>query len=204
MARASTGPNSIRAPASCPSRSWPPTTEKPSFLAIHPNGKSLYCVNEIDKFAGKKSGAITAFSLDPKSGELKQLNRKPSGGPSPCHINVHPSGKFLAVANYNGGGGPDSKELTANFITVPIAADGSLAGDGTQVKYGGKSVKARQQTTHTHSVNFTPNGKCLLAADLGLDQVRLYSFTDDGSPARSYEAMTASLADHPLAIWMSN
>ena len=151
------------------------TTDNPSFLAIHPSGKSLYCVNEIDKFEGKKSGAITAFSLDPKSGELKQLNRKPSGGPAPCHINVHPRGNFLAVANYGGGGGPDSKELTANVIVVSIAADGSFFRDGDQAKWAGKSVHARQQASHTHSVNFTPDGEFFLVADLGVDEIKFYN-----------------------------
>src|SRR5690242_104525 len=37
----------------------------PSFLAIHPNGRFLYSVNELGKFGSQKTGAITAFSLDP-------------------------------------------------------------------------------------------------------------------------------------------
>ena len=35
----------------------------PSFLAIHPNHRFLYAVNEVGNFAGKRSGAVTAFSI---------------------------------------------------------------------------------------------------------------------------------------------
>ena len=36
----------------------------PSFLAIHPNHGFLYAVNEVGNFAGKRSGAVTAFAID--------------------------------------------------------------------------------------------------------------------------------------------
>ena len=48
-------------------------TVNPSFLAIHPSGKFLYAVGEIDNFAksGKKAGgAVNAFAIDPKTGVL--------------------------------------------------------------------------------------------------------------------------------------
>ena len=35
----------------------------PSFLAIHPNGHVLYAVNEIEKYNGKTSGAVSAVGL---------------------------------------------------------------------------------------------------------------------------------------------
>src|SRR6267143_3799073 len=39
-------------------------SEDPSFLAVHPGGKYLYAVNEIDHFAAQESGAASAFSID--------------------------------------------------------------------------------------------------------------------------------------------
>src|SRR5437763_14295227 len=47
-------------------------TGSPSFLAIHPNRRFLYAVNEKDNFGGQKSGSVTAFSIDPKTGRLTQ------------------------------------------------------------------------------------------------------------------------------------
>src|ERR1043166_9154313 len=49
-------------------------TVSPSFLAIHPSHTFLYAVGEVDEFKKKAQGAVTAFSLDPKTGALKQLN----------------------------------------------------------------------------------------------------------------------------------
>ena len=41
--------------------------DDPSFVAVHPNGKYLYAVNEVGDFNGQKSGAISAFAIDQKS-----------------------------------------------------------------------------------------------------------------------------------------
>src|SRR5215471_3782258 len=52
----------------------------PSFLAVHPNHRYLYAVNEISNFAapgapaGARQGSVTAFAIDAKTGGLTQLN----------------------------------------------------------------------------------------------------------------------------------
>src|SRR6266852_741404 len=45
-------------------------TKNPSFLAIHPNHRFIYAVGELDTFQGKNSGAISAFAIDPRTGNL--------------------------------------------------------------------------------------------------------------------------------------
>src|SRR5262245_27072890 len=50
----------------------------PSFLTIHPNGKFLYAVGEISDFQKKKSGGVSAFAIDPATGDLKLLNQQSS------------------------------------------------------------------------------------------------------------------------------
>src|SRR5215216_6177802 len=35
----------------------------PSYLALHPNGRVLYAVNEVSEFTGKPTGAVSAFSV---------------------------------------------------------------------------------------------------------------------------------------------
>src|SRR2546422_208751 len=44
----------------------------PSFLAVHPNGRFLYAVVEVNKFDGKPAGAVSAFAIDPQSGKLRR------------------------------------------------------------------------------------------------------------------------------------
>src|SRR3954469_15071541 len=45
-------------------------TTSPSFLAIHPNGRTLYAVNEVDTLNGEKTGSVSAFRIDPRYGKL--------------------------------------------------------------------------------------------------------------------------------------
>ena len=75
----------------------------PAFLAIHPNHRYLYAVNEIANYEGKKSGSVSAFSIDRKTGKLTLLNVVASGDPGPCHLVVDQTGKYLLVANYGVG-----------------------------------------------------------------------------------------------------
>ena len=37
--------------------------QNPSFLAVHPSGKFLYAVNEVDKLDGEKGGGVTAMAI---------------------------------------------------------------------------------------------------------------------------------------------
>src|SRR5882757_10347078 len=73
-------------------------TLSPSWVVLSADHKFLYAVNEVASY-GNKSGSITSYAVDGASGALKQLNVVDSGGPIPCFISIHPSGKFLLAAN---------------------------------------------------------------------------------------------------------
>ena len=91
-------------------------TNNPSFLALDPQRKFLYAVNEVGEFAGKKGGGVSAFSINPKTGNLTLINQQSSLGGAPCFITVDKQGKNVLVANYSGG----------NVAVFPIAANGGL------------------------------------------------------------------------------
>src|SRR5262249_7197315 len=132
-------------------------TANPSFLAIHPNQKFLYAVGEI---SGKKGGAISAFAISPKTGELTLLNQQSSGGNGPCHIVVDKTGKCVLAANYGGG----------SACALPIGDDGKL-GEATVVQHKGKSVnEKRQEAPHAHSINLDPANRFALVAAPRLDK----------------------------------
>src|SRR5690348_7698824 len=61
-------------------------TVNPSFLAVHPSHRFLYAVNEVTKYKGQSSGAVSAFAIDRVSGKLTLLNEVPSRGADPCYI----------------------------------------------------------------------------------------------------------------------
>ena len=140
-------------------------TPDPTFLALHPSGKYLYAVNELNTFQGKKTGGVTAYSIDRATGKLTQLNQVSSGGPGPCHLIVDATGKTLMVANYAGG----------SFASFPIGADGKLGEAASFIQETGSSVdKSRQSEPHAHSVNLPKNNKFMLGADLGTDKIMIF------------------------------
>jgi 6-phosphogluconolactonase len=142
-------------------------SEDPSFLAAHPNGKYLYAVNEIDHFGAQKSGAVSSFAIDPKTGKLTLLSQASTKGVGPCHISLDKTGKFVLVANYDGG----------SIAVFPIREDGSLAPASAFVQHSGSSInKERQESPHAHWIGTSPDNRFALAADLGLDEILVYRF----------------------------
>jgi 6-phosphogluconolactonase len=142
-------------------------TASPSFVAIHPNGKLLYAVGEVNAVGGKKGGGVTAFSLDPASGALTNLNSQSSVGAGPCHINIDREGKNALVANYGGG----------SVAVLPIDGEGKLGEASCFIQHAGSSANpARQKGPHAHSINLDAAGKFAFVADLGTDDVFVYRF----------------------------
>lgn len=147
-----------------------PDAESPSFLALHPNHHFLYAVNEIDNYEGKKSGGVSAFQIDSKTGALTFLNEQPSVGDGPCHLIVDKFGKNVIAANYGGG----------STVVLPIHSDGRLGEATCFVQHEGHSVDAgRQEGPHAHSANLDPANQFALVCDLGLDKVIVYKYDPD-------------------------
>jgi 6-phosphogluconolactonase len=139
----------------------------PSFISLAPSRRYLYAVNEIGEFAGKKSGAVSAFAVDQRTGELRVLNQKSSLGADPCYVDVTADGRFVLIANYTGG----------NITVLPVERDGSL-GDATDVKQAqGSSVnRQRQEGPHAHCIVLDPSNKFAYSCDLGTDKVMVFRF----------------------------
>jgi len=139
--------------------------QSPSFLALGPQGRFLYAVNEIGNFAGTSSGAVSAFSVDSRTGKLTLLNQVSSGGNGPCHVVVDPGGKCAVVANYGGG----------SVEVVPILNDGRVGDPSAFIQHRGTSINPRRQEgPHAHCVALDRTGRLAYVADLGLDEVLIY------------------------------
>lgn len=137
----------------------------PSFLALHPNHRSLYAVGETAEFESQKTGSVSAFAIDGRSGKLRLLNRRPSGGSGPCHLAVDGTGRCVLVANYGAG----------SVATLPIRTDGSLDEPATVIQHHGSSANPqRQEAPHAHWIGADPDNRFVAAADLGLDKVLVY------------------------------
>jgi 6-phosphogluconolactonase len=140
-------------------------TENPSFLAVHPNQRFLYAVNEVSRYEGRDAGSVSAFSIDRATGALTLLNRVSSRGGSPCHLELDRSGKWLFVANYGGG----------SVAAFPVHPDGKVGEASAFVQHTGAGADAaRQKGPHAHETVVSPDNRYVLAADLGLDKVFSY------------------------------
>ncbi|MBF6507530.1 lactonase family protein [Saccharopolyspora hirsuta] len=135
----------------------------PSFLALAPDGSTLFAVSE------QPDGRV--FSLEVRDdGTLRELNSQPTLGAAPCHLSVHPSGKYLLTANYQSG----------NVVVHPIDAGGVLREPCHVVQHSGSGPNPqRQEGPHAHQVLPDPAGRFVLAVDLGTDSVHVYDFEVD-------------------------
>jgi 6-phosphogluconolactonase len=134
-------------------------SSNPTFLAVHPNQRFLYAVNE------NNTGMVSAFAIDAASSKLKPLNQVSSKGAGPCHLSVDKTGKWLFVANYNSG----------SVAAFPIKMDGSLGEASASFQHSGKSVNPeRQSGPHAHVAAISPDNRFVWVCDLGLDEVRSY------------------------------
>jgi 6-phosphogluconolactonase len=142
-------------------------TTNPSWVALHPNGRFLYAVNEVQNYNGPNSGGVSAFSLDRATGKLTFLNEVASRGADPCYITVDQSGKYILVANYTGG----------SIAAFPISDDGKLGNASAFVQHTGHGLNPkRQEAAHAHSIDLSPDERFAFVDDLGLDQLLVYKF----------------------------
>jgi 6-phosphogluconolactonase len=142
-------------------------TTNPSFVALHPNGRFLYAVNELGNYKGPNSGGVSAFSVDGATGKLTFLNEVPSRGADPCYIIVDKSGKWVLVANYTGG----------SIAVFPVLPDGKLGEASTFVQHTGHGADPkRQEGPHAHSIDLSPDNRLAFVDDLGLDELLVYKF----------------------------
>jgi 6-phosphogluconolactonase len=148
-----------------------PSTD-PSYLALHPDGRFLYAVNEVSDFDGKASGGVEAFAIGPSGTELRRLNQIASGGGAPCHLAVDRQARFVVVANYGGG----------SVASFPIQADGSLGPRAGFVQHEGRGPnQQRQEAAHAHLAAFDPAARRLFVCDLGIDRVCVYGLGPTGA-----------------------
>ncbi|WP_181306025.1 lactonase family protein [Rufibacter sp. XAAS-G3-1] len=138
--------------------------ENPSFLTLDADRKFLYAVNETTEYEGQKSGAVSAFAIDQKTGDLTFLNRQPSLGGAPCYISLDHKNKVALVANYMGG----------NVSAFPVQSDGRLGASSDIGQHQGKGPRPQQDAAHAHCIIPDPNNQFALAVDLGIDQIISY------------------------------
>ena len=163
-------------------------TPQPSFLAITPDARFLYAVNEVNSYGGQPTGSVSAFAVHKDTGMLTALNKQQTGGADPAHVSVDRTGRSVLVANYSGG----------SIAVFPVGDDGSLGNVVSFVQHTGRSVNPdRQAGPHAHQILTDPSNQFAYVADLGLDKVLIYRF--DGAKHTVTRATPPSAALKPGA-----
>ncbi len=185
----------------------------PSGLVLNAEGTRLYSANETDRVGKNNEGTVSAFAVDRRTGQLTLLNTVRSGGAGPTYVSIHPSGRFMFVANYFGG----------SVAVLPILADGRL-GVATDIKIdkgkigpttatnappGSFAISGHDQT-HAHMIEADPSGRFVLHVDLGLDKIFVWKFDDRTGVLTPNEPPAVSLPEgdgprhfhfHPNRRW---
>jgi len=139
-------------------------TANPSWLVATPNQRFLYSTNE---HPGKTEpgNTITAYAIDPKTGQLTLLNKVSSKGVGPCHLSLDRTGKILIAANFGSG----------NIATFPIQPDGRVGeASGFMQDHGSSIDPQRQGGPHAHGTVTSRDNRFLMVADLGADRIFSY------------------------------
>lgn len=186
----------------------------PSALAFNESKTRLYSANETERIGDTEAGSVSAFSIDPEHGKLKLMNTVSSGGKGPAHLSVHPSGRFVLVANYFGG----------SVAVLPILADGRL-GTATDIKQDeghvgpttaanappGSFAFSGHDQTHAHMIESDPSGQFVLHVDLGQDRIYVWKFDSQNGTLAPNEPAFVSLPPgdgprhfhfHPNGRWI--
>ena len=174
--------------------------DMPTFLALAPNGKTLFVANEINQYEGKRSGAVSSYAVDRAAMKLTKINEVSAGGPGTCHVTVDHTGHCAFAANYGGGS-------AASFA---VDKTGKLSDAVSFFQYTGHGPKEQQKGPRGHRVTVSPDDKFLFVNDLGLDEIHVYhldsataKLTPQDPPAWTAEPGSGprSLIFHPNGKW---
>jgi len=186
----------------------------PGCVAINASGTRLYSGNETELLKENDAGTVSAFAIDPATGQLTLLNTVSSRGAGPTNLCVHPSGRFVLAANYFGG----------SVVVLPILPDGKLgpASDfkqdtgtvgpkkATNAPPGSFAISGHTDFPHAHMIATDPAGRFVISTDLGLDQILVWKFDEHTGLLAANEPAAVSLppgdgprhfAFHPNARW---
>ena len=153
-------------------------------FGVHARGRgTTYLVDEHAGTVASYRGAVDGW---------QRCAVAATGGAAPCHLALHPNGRWLAVANYGG-----------SAAVLALDPDGTPHGPVALHRIAGRGPDPDRQTSaHAHWVGFDASGDTLWCVDLGTDRILAFAFdaTDGalGAPVIAYAAPGGSGPRHLL------
>lgn len=133
------------------------------FQELSADGRVIYST-----FQKGGKGAVASYRIAPDG--VEELSVQPYDGRGLCHVSLDQTGTVLFGADYGGG-------LVVSF---PVG-DGVIGKNASLMRHEGSGPnKKRQEGPHAHSMYAGPDNRFAYAPDLGIDQVKFYSFGKDG------------------------
>jgi len=158
--------------------------ENPTFLTAAPDGGTLYATSEVAEW---NEGLVSAYRIDPATGSLTYLNRQSTLGSITAHASLDRAARFVLVANYMMT--PESERPNQSVVVFPRRADGGLDPVAASAAHPGHGPDAgRQDRSHAHCVQATPDNRHIVVSDLGIDRLVNYRFdAESGAIAKAGE-----------------
>ncbi len=155
-----------------------------SYLTKSHDGRTLYSIAD---------EGIVSFRIM-ENGALARLNSANIKGMRGNHISTDAEDKYIFVSGYH-----DGKETV-----LRLNPDGSVGEitDGVYHK-GLGSVAERTFRPHVSCARRTPDGKYVLVADLGIDQVKIYRFDGEKGFLTLVDAIRCDLESGPRKFLFS-
>jgi len=133
----------------------------PSLFTLRKDRRVLYSVH-----GGREY--ISAFSVNPSSGQLSLLSQMPCDGLNPVDAALDEDARHLVVANYGSG----------SVAVLPLQPDGRLLPVKQCYLLPGKPGPdpKEQSSSHPHAVIFDPTGDYVVVPDKGFDCTFVFRF----------------------------
>ena len=133
--------------------------KNPDWLALSPDGRTLYAVGTADAAKG-----VTSFAIEP-DGALRETSRQ-NEADRPVSLAIDATKKWLVGAYYGGG----------NWALWPLASDGTIGARKQLIPHEGSGPHKRQEKPHPHQAMISPDNARIWIVDLGIDKAMIYDF----------------------------
>lgn len=136
--------------------------DSPTYLTLSDDKNTLYSISKENE-----KGALAAFQTN-ELNEIIQTGIVSSEGAPPCYVSYDKIRSFVYTANYHKGAVSVLKTDKEGHLTLMDT-----------VKHTGSSIHENQTSAHAHYFDLSPDGRYVIACDLGTDAVYTYSIDDD-------------------------
>jgi 6-phosphogluconolactonase len=148
-----------------------------SFAVLDAVRRRLFVLSEVGV---GKSSQVSGFRLR-EGRDLAPINEATTRGQNACHISIDPTGRNALSAHF------DSASLTVN----PIDAEGRLRTPSHVLKISGSGPHPRQESPHPHMVLPSPDGRWIVSADMGTDEIGVYELDTEAGRLSPHQVPAA-------------